>query len=146
MRNGFVCMAIVLSFVLAPMASLADDVQNQLQRMEDRMAEMEDRLQATNDQLEAANDVVTRQQEVIDRSGIADQTAGSSGVAAFLDWWPLVYVDLHEMGGNSTYYFPPPAQPIIRARRPSGARARSRGRTPRRPLSRAPRRPRRRSA
>jgi hypothetical protein len=85
MRNGFVCMAIVLSFVLAPMASLADDVQDQLQRMEDRMAEMEDRLQATNDQLEAANDVVTRQQEVIDRSGIADQTAGSSGVAAFLD-------------------------------------------------------------
>jgi uncharacterized coiled-coil protein SlyX len=78
-------MAIVLSFVLAPMASLADDVQDQLQRMEDRMAEMEDRLQATNDQLEAANDVVTRQQEVIDRSGIADQTAGSSGVAAFLD-------------------------------------------------------------
>jgi hypothetical protein len=85
MRNGLVCTAIVLSFVLAPMASLADDVQNQLQRMEDRMAEMEDRLQATNDQLEAANDVVTRQQEVIDRSGIADQTAGSSGVAAFLD-------------------------------------------------------------
>tara|TARA_R110002072_G_scaffold241027_10_gene399724 strand:+ start:6346 stop:9033 length:2688 start_codon:yes stop_codon:yes gene_type:complete len=33
-------------------------------------------------------------------------------VAAFLEWWPLVYVDLHEMGGNSTYYFPPPAQPI----------------------------------
>ncbi|MCK5945249.1 MAG: hypothetical protein KAI24_24890 [Planctomycetes bacterium] len=33
-------------------------------------------------------------------------------VRAFLDWWPLVYVDLHEMGGNSTYYFPPPAQPI----------------------------------
>ncbi len=33
-------------------------------------------------------------------------------VRAFLDWWPLVYVDLHEMGGDSTYYFPPPAQPI----------------------------------
>ena len=33
-------------------------------------------------------------------------------VRAFLEWWPLVYVDLHEMGGNSTYYFPPPAQPI----------------------------------
>jgi len=33
-------------------------------------------------------------------------------VRAFLDWWPLVYVDLHEMGGNSTYYFPPPASPI----------------------------------
>jgi hypothetical protein len=85
MRKELVCMAIVLGFVLAPMASRADDVQDQMQRMEDRMAEMEDRLQATDDQLEAANDVVGRQQEIIDRSGIADQTAGSSGVAAFLD-------------------------------------------------------------
>lgn len=33
-------------------------------------------------------------------------------VRAFLEWWPLVYVDLHEMGGNSTYYFPPPARPV----------------------------------
>ncbi|MFY9343324.1 MAG: M14 family zinc carboxypeptidase [Planctomycetota bacterium] len=33
-------------------------------------------------------------------------------VRAFLDWWPLVYVDLHEMGGNSTYYFAPPAAPV----------------------------------
>lgn len=33
-------------------------------------------------------------------------------VRAFLDWWPLVYVDLHEMGGNSSYYFPPPAAPV----------------------------------
>jgi hypothetical protein len=85
MRKELVCMAIVLGFVLAPMTSQADDVQDRMQRMEDRMAEMEDRLQATNDQLEAANDVVGRQQEIIDRSGIADQTAGSSGVAAFLD-------------------------------------------------------------
>lgn len=33
-------------------------------------------------------------------------------VRAFLEWWPLVYVDLHEMGGNSSYYFPPPAAPV----------------------------------
>ncbi|MEM7205021.1 MAG: M14 family metallopeptidase [Planctomycetota bacterium] len=33
-------------------------------------------------------------------------------VRAFLQWFPLVYVDLHEMGTNSTYYFPPPAEPI----------------------------------
>ncbi|MBK8096790.1 MAG: peptidase M14 [Planctomycetes bacterium] len=33
-------------------------------------------------------------------------------VRAFLQWWPLCYVDLHEMGGNSTYYFAPPAQPL----------------------------------
>lgn len=40
------------------------------------------------------------------------QPETAARVAAFLDWWPLVYVDLHEMGGNSTYFFPPPAQPI----------------------------------
>jgi hypothetical protein len=33
-------------------------------------------------------------------------------VRAFLDWWPLCYVDLHEMGGHATYYFPPPAVPV----------------------------------
>ena len=30
----------------------------------------------------------------------------------FLDWLPHVVVDLHEMGGNSTYYFAPPADPL----------------------------------
>jgi hypothetical protein len=29
-----------------------------------------------------------------------------------LEWFPQVVVDLHEMGGNSTYYFAPPADPI----------------------------------
>jgi hypothetical protein len=33
-------------------------------------------------------------------------------VRTFLSWWPQVYVDLHEMSGNSSYYFPPPAQPV----------------------------------
>jgi hypothetical protein len=32
-------------------------------------------------------------------------------VAALLAWSPQVVVDLHEMGGNSTYYFPPAAFP-----------------------------------
>ena len=30
----------------------------------------------------------------------------------FLDWYPHVSVDLHEMGGDSTYYFAPPARPV----------------------------------
>jgi hypothetical protein len=30
----------------------------------------------------------------------------------FLDWYPQVAVDLHEMGGESTYYFAPPARPM----------------------------------
>jgi len=33
-------------------------------------------------------------------------------VKVMLDWFPQVVVDLHEMGGNSTYYFAPPADPL----------------------------------
>ncbi|MDZ7778509.1 MAG: M14 family zinc carboxypeptidase [Gemmatimonadota bacterium] len=29
----------------------------------------------------------------------------------FLDFWPHIVVDLHEMSGNSTYFFPPTAEP-----------------------------------
>ncbi|MCR9268503.1 MAG: M14 family metallopeptidase [Hyphomonadaceae bacterium] len=32
-------------------------------------------------------------------------------VAAVLQWNPVIYVDSHEMGGDSTYYFPPAARP-----------------------------------
>ena len=32
-------------------------------------------------------------------------------VQAFLEFFPTVYVDLHEMGTDSSYYFPPPAVP-----------------------------------
>ena len=37
------------------------------------------------------------------------ETVGRVGV--HLDWYPHVVVDLHEMGGESTYYFAPPAEP-----------------------------------
>jgi hypothetical protein len=30
----------------------------------------------------------------------------------FLEWYPQVVADLHEMGGDSTYYFAPPARPL----------------------------------
>ncbi len=40
------------------------------------------------------------------------QPESQARIRAFMDFWPLVYVDLHEMGGNSTYYFPPPAAPV----------------------------------
>jgi len=33
-------------------------------------------------------------------------------IAAMLDWYPHVVVDLHEMGGDSSYYIAPPAHPI----------------------------------
>lgn len=33
-------------------------------------------------------------------------------VQAFLEWHPQIFVDLHEMSGESTYYFAPPADPL----------------------------------
>lgn len=33
-------------------------------------------------------------------------------VAAVQSWQPVVYVDSHEMGGDSTYFFPPSARPF----------------------------------
>jgi hypothetical protein len=33
-------------------------------------------------------------------------------VRLFLDFYPHVVVDLHEMGGDSTYFFAPPAEPL----------------------------------
>lgn len=33
-------------------------------------------------------------------------------VSAVLEWNPVVYVDSHEMSGDSTYFFPPPARPL----------------------------------
>jgi zinc carboxypeptidase len=33
-------------------------------------------------------------------------------IKAVLDWFPLAYVDLHEMGSNGTYYFAPEANPF----------------------------------
>ena len=38
------------------------------------------------------------------------ETKGRAKV--MLEWYPQVNVDLHEMGGNSTYYFAPPADPM----------------------------------
>lgn len=37
------------------------------------------------------------------------ETAGRTRI--FLEWYPQVFVDLHEMGFNQTYYFAPPANP-----------------------------------
>ena len=40
------------------------------------------------------------------------QQESEAKVAAYLDWQPQMYIDAHEMGRNSTYYFPPPNDPI----------------------------------
>lgn len=42
---------------------------------------------------------------------IQSQPETRGKVDVFLEYWPHVVVDLHEMGGNSTYFFPPTAPP-----------------------------------
>lgn len=39
------------------------------------------------------------------------QPESQGKVAAVLQWHPVIYVDSHEMGGDSSYYFPPAARP-----------------------------------
>jgi len=48
----------------------------------------------------------------LNRDWFAQTQPESRGRVKFLlEWMPHVVVDLHEMGGNSTYYFPPGAEP-----------------------------------
>ena len=49
----------------------------------------------------------------MNRDWFAMNQAESLGrVTALQEWYPVVYVDLHEMGGDATYYFAPGAHPI----------------------------------
>jgi hypothetical protein len=48
----------------------------------------------------------------LNRDWYAQTQPESQGrVKLMLEWMPQVVVDLHEMGGDSTYYFPPSAEP-----------------------------------
>jgi len=42
---------------------------------------------------------------------IQSQPETRGKTAVFLEYWPHIVADLHEMGGNSTYFFPPTAPP-----------------------------------
>jgi hypothetical protein len=42
---------------------------------------------------------------------IQSQPETRGKVRIFLEYWPQIVVDFHEMGGNSTYFFPPTAPP-----------------------------------
>lgn len=49
----------------------------------------------------------------MNRDWFAQSQAETRGRTKFyLQWFPQVVVDLHEMGGDSTYYFAPPADPL----------------------------------
>lgn len=40
------------------------------------------------------------------------QPESQARAATFLQWYPLIHADIHEMGTESSYYFPPPAAPF----------------------------------
>ncbi|MDE0072469.1 MAG: hypothetical protein OXU32_00600, partial [Gammaproteobacteria bacterium] len=42
---------------------------------------------------------------------IQSQAETQGKVRIFLEYWPHIVADLHEMGGNATYFFPPTAPP-----------------------------------
>jgi hypothetical protein len=42
----------------------------------------------------------------------ASQQETRQRIAAYRSWEPQVYVDFHEMGAESSYFFPPPAEPV----------------------------------
>jgi hypothetical protein len=42
----------------------------------------------------------------------ATQQESRSRIAAYRSWEPQVYVDFHEMGADSSYFFPPAAEPV----------------------------------
>jgi len=52
----------------------------------------------------------------------ATQVETRARLAAYRKWEPQVYVDFHEMGSDSTYFFPPAAEPILPAIDPQTVR------------------------
>jgi hypothetical protein len=42
----------------------------------------------------------------------ASQQESRQRIAQYKAWEPQVYVDFHEMGSDSSYFFPPPAEPV----------------------------------
>ncbi|HSK78356.1 MAG TPA: M14 metallopeptidase family protein [Thermoanaerobaculia bacterium] len=42
----------------------------------------------------------------------ASQQETRHRIAAYRQWEPQIYVDFHEMGSESSYFFPPPSEPI----------------------------------
>lgn len=42
----------------------------------------------------------------------ASQQETRQRIAAYREWEPQVYADFHEMGAESSYFFPPPAEPV----------------------------------
>jgi hypothetical protein len=109
MRSSWKALAVVTAgLFVAPQLAAADDVQDQLKKMQERMSQLEDKLQSTTDQLEVTTQRASEQQQMLERAGVADAKGSQSGLDAFFDTLEFGgYVDAtynyninHLNGGN----------------------------------------------
>ncbi|MCC6642960.1 MAG: outer membrane beta-barrel protein [Deltaproteobacteria bacterium] len=86
MRSSWKALAAVAAgLFVAPQLAAADDVQDQLKKMQERMSQLEDRLQSTTDQLSVTEQRAAEQQQMLERAGVATASGSQSGLDSFLD-------------------------------------------------------------
>jgi hypothetical protein len=86
MRSNWKALAaIAAGLFVAPQLAAADDVQDQLKKMQERMSQLEDRLQSTTDQLSVTEQRASEQQQMLERAGVATAKGSQSGLDSFLD-------------------------------------------------------------
>jgi len=86
MRSSWKALAAVAAgLFVAPQLAAADDVSDQLKKMQERMSQLEDRLQATTDQLNVTEQRAAEQQQMLERAGVATAKGSQSGLDSFLD-------------------------------------------------------------
>jgi hypothetical protein len=86
MRSNWKALAaIAAGLIVAPQLAAADDVQNQLTKMQERMSQLEDRLQSTTDQLTVTEQRASEQQQMLERAGVATAKGSQSGLDSFIE-------------------------------------------------------------
>lgn len=86
MRSSWKALAAVAAgLFVAPQLAAADEVQDQLKKMQERMSQLEDRLQSTTDQLSVTEERAAEQQQMLERAGVATAKGSQSGLDSFLD-------------------------------------------------------------
>ena len=86
MRSNWKALAaIAVGLIVAPQLAAADDVQNQLTKMQERMSQLEDRLQSTTDQLTVTEQRASEQQQMLERAGVATAKGSQSGLDSFIE-------------------------------------------------------------
>jgi hypothetical protein len=112
MRSSWKALAaIAVGLFVSPQLAVADDVQDQLKKMQERMSQLEDRLQSTTDQLSVTEQRAAEQQQLLERSGVAAAKGSQSALDSFFDTLEFGgYVDAtynyninHLDGGNTPF-------------------------------------------